>query len=57
MKRKGKKREEEENKVTSEKPVSLYPLDFRKALQALLLTLPLERPKELPSEKTNEAEK
>lgn len=34
----------EEKKVTNEKPVSLYPLDFREALNALLKVKP--KPKE-----------
>lgn len=39
------KKEEKETKVTSEKPVSLFPLDFKDALRGLLATPPLKEKK------------
>jgi hypothetical protein len=45
----------EEKKVTSEKPVSLAPLDLQEALRALLKVKP--QPKEKPKKKPKEQKK
>ncbi len=37
--------DKQEQKITNEKPVSLYPLDFKKALAALLRVKPPEKEK------------
>jgi hypothetical protein len=44
-----------ENKTTNEKPVSLYPLDFKEALAALLKVKP--KPKEEMDKAIRESEK
>ena len=42
---------DEEKKTTSEKPVSLAPLDFKEALGALLKVKPQPKPKKKPRKK------
>ena len=49
--------EKDEKKITSEKPISLYPLDFKEAVAALLKVKPLpkeEKPKKKKEQKPKE---
>lgn len=46
------KTEKEEKKTTSEKPVSLAPLDLKEALDGLLKVKPQEKPKKQPRKKS-----
>ena len=43
--------EKEEKKTTSEKPVSLSPLNLKETLDALLKVKPKEKPKKKPRKK------
>lgn len=43
--------EKEEKKTTSEKPVSLAPLNLKEALEGLLKVKPKEKPKKKPRKK------
>lgn len=45
------KTEKAEKKTTSEKPVSLAPLDLKEALEGLLKVKPEEKPKKTPKKK------
>jgi hypothetical protein len=45
------KKNNEEEKVTSEKPVSLAPLNLKEALEGLLKVKPKEKPKRKPRKK------
>lgn len=42
---------DEESKVTSEKPVSLAPLNLKEALEGLLKIKPKDKPKKRPRKK------
>lgn len=44
------------SKITSEKPVSLHPLDFDEALKALLVTPPPIEKKRKPKKRKNDNE-
>jgi len=50
-----KQNSQSENKVTNEKPVSLYPLDFKEAVAALLKVKP--EPKEEKAKTTKTTKK
>lgn len=46
-----KKKQNDEEKVTSEKPVSLAPLNLEEALKGLLKIKPKDKPKKKPRKK------
>ena len=51
------KTEKEEKKITSEKPISLVPLDVGEALRALMKVKPKDKPKKKTRRKKNTHEK
>lgn len=41
-----------DKKITNEKPISLYPLDFKEAVAAIMKVKPEPKPKKKPAKKT-----